>query len=318
MPSASNGASHGEPVAGYVTSWTTRVMINSSNGVPTWKAANIERWLALRQPTRLSRIWVSLSRLTERCASGLLPSWRISVPNVCSRAIWPCKRWATRRWPRRCFIRLARTNPRAAMNSTALISSAIAISYAPQHAPQGEAAQQLHHQRHEQQNAPGAVVPHGHQVRGIHRQEVADHRDRQGGEHIGRDPRFAGQRAQLAGSLLTFADHLDQVFQQLAGVAAITVVDLQTQREQAKLIALVEFGKVVGRFRQAHAQLHVAPDTAHGLLQRVFGNLDAAQHRVGQGSPGLEAANGVVEQLRQLFDHALDPPLITPGDVQAQ
>ncbi len=43
-------------------------------GAPTWQAANIERWLALRQPMRLSRVWVSLSRLMVRWPMRVLPN----------------------------------------------------------------------------------------------------------------------------------------------------------------------------------------------------------------------------------------------------
>ena len=102
----------------------------------------------------------------------------------------------------------------------------------------------------------------------------------------------------MARTLFALADHLDQVFQQLAGVAAVAVVDLQAQGKQAELIAFVKLGKVADRLRQAHAHLHVALDAAHGLLERRFGAVDRAQHSVRQGAPRLEAAHAVVQQLR--------------------
>ncbi|MNE51024.1 hypothetical protein D3C80_1456270 [compost metagenome] len=64
--------------------------------------------------------------------------------------------------------------------------------------------------------------------------------------------------------------------------------------------------------------MHLALHAAQGIFQRVFGGVDGTQHRVGQGAPGLQAAHAVIEQRWQLFDHALEPALVTPVDIQAQ
>ncbi|MNR50924.1 hypothetical protein D3C85_1705150 [compost metagenome] len=95
------------------------------------------------------------------------------------------------------------------------------------------------------------------------------------------------------------------------------MVDLQPQGKHAQFILIVEFGKVMDGIGQVDAQLHVALHASHGVFQWVGTGLDGAQHRVRQGSPGLEAAHGMIEQLRQLFDHSSQAALIAPGDVQS-
>ncbi|MNN44941.1 hypothetical protein D3C81_1592510 [compost metagenome] len=94
------------------------------------------------------------------------------------------------------------------------------------------------------------------------------------------------------------------------------MVDLQAKCEQAQFIFFVQLGEVRRGVRQADPQLHIALNPAHGIFQRVFGGIDGAEHGIGQGPPGLQAAHRMVKQRRQLFDHATEATLITPADEQ--
>ena len=142
----------------------------------------------------------------------------------------------------------------------------------------------------------------------IGHQEVADHAQRQGTQDHRCDAGFAGHRLELAAALFTLADQLDQVLHQLAGIAAVALVDAQPHGEQTQLVLVVKLGQFVDRIVQRHAQLYVAPYPGHGRAQGLARAVDTTKDRVIEGSPGLEAAHAVVQQSGQLFDKLVHAP----------
>ncbi len=115
-------------------------------------------------------------------------------------------------------------------------------------------------------------------------------------------------------------DELDDAVQQVAGIAAITVVDRDAQGEDAQLLNLVEFGDFLQRLRQVDAEKHVVARQGEDVAQRLLGILHCLHQRVAQRAPGVQAAHHLVEETRHLPDHSLQAALVehAQGDAAGQ
>lgn len=162
--------------------------------------------------------------------------------------------------------------------------------------------------------------PHVQQIARVARQDVAAQGARHAGQDIGADPCLAGHRVQLPAELLALVDELDDAVQQVAGIAAITVVDRDAQGEDAQLLNLVEFGDFLQRLRQVDAEKHVVARQGEDVAQRLLGILHCLHQRVAQRAPGVQAAHHLVEETRHLPDHSLQAALVehAQGDAAGQ